>query len=201
MFNVIRNNISKINAKEKLLNTNFLTENNLNFITNKNLFNNFNKFNFLTTYKSQINKFTENNILKNQKSNSSLKINKIASHNFFWRLMSIKPIQPQRSVHTATVQNFHSIYDNLIEEVKVSKNFNEDEKNALLEKLENFVSSHNGLDDQREFQDYAEIYLKIKKESQKEANQNHINTLFNNYDAILNSKFIYFFFLNFYIVY
>ncbi len=115
--------------------------------------------------------------------------------------MSIKPIQPQRSVHTATVQNFHSIYDNLIEEVKVSKNFNEDEKNALLEKLENFVSSHNGLDDQREFQDYAEIYLKIKKESQKEANQNHINTLFNNYDAILNSKFIYFFFLNFYIVY
>jgi len=169
MFNVFRNNISKVNSKAKLSISNIFTKNFLNYNTNKNLFNNISKYNIITSNKTQLNNVFHNNKI-NENGLSKFKINKIISYNFTTNnAKSAKKCK--KSIHEAIIDQNPQFYNIVIEEIRNSKNLNDDEKNALIEKINNFSQSHTQLNNERKGKEFGEYHSKIVQENDQEADE------------------------------
>lgn len=186
MFNVLRNNIARIQNKSKNLNQ-------LNIITKTLLYNN--KFT-LMTYNKQNNK--ENKIQKNifQELNfQKIKINKIISHNY--ATQTANPEETKRSTKPTIIDEQPEFYENLIEEVSKSPNLNVEEKTALIEKLKVFFDAHLELNNNRKGKDWAEIYYGIVRKLAKEDNETNREKFQHLYDTYKYSKFVCLFILFF----
>jgi len=177
MFNVFRNNIARIHNKKEELNLISIVTRSMIKNNNKNLINNYSKFNFITNRnlnKNFYNKNTEKKDFFNQQINfSKLKLNKIFACSKFSTKTEIteNPVKIKKSTKPTVIDENPEFYKYLIEEISKSPKLNEEEKSALKEKLQNFFTEHVELNNQRKGKKWIEVYYDIVRKLGKEDNE------------------------------